>query len=429
MIEGIKTKKLFAAVESRVGWLTALATIPAGAAGLLLKDIISDAFLNPQIAAAALLFTAVILFLSEKLGKKTRKLNQLNWIDATVMGMAQALAIFPGISRSGSTISGGLLRNLDRKNAGQFSFLMSIPIMTAAGLLSMIDLLSMPDLEGFFGVMAIGFITSGIVGFFSIKWLLQYISNHDLTPFAFYCAIIGIGTLAISFLAAPNPIIHAEDTHHSPNLVTYQSSLGWLVPKMQTCTDALPADNLILVNNSKPMEMPSSADIHITYGELESAAPYAYEIGTEKIYFVASIDNPIDVIPNNELLRVISGEINTYTDLFNECASCAITKKSSDAIKIWKYSDDAPLSIHLQQMGSYAFSSTSFIAPTPSHMMRVLKIDPDSIGILPGNLLDQELKIILRDTSMPVGILAHSLEEPDLDMQKWLACLQEEIGK
>jgi len=149
MMQGIREKKPFNTIESRVGWLTALATVPAGLAGLLLKDVIADAFSNPQLAAASLLITAVFLLLSEKLGKKSRKLDQLNWVDAIVMGIAQALAIFPGISRSGSTISGGLYRNLDRKTAGQFAFLMAIPIMTAAGAVSIIDLLSMPALDGF----------------------------------------------------------------------------------------------------------------------------------------------------------------------------------------------------------------------------------------------------------------------------------------
>ena len=141
MISGLREKKPFGTIESRVGWLTALATIPAGLAGLLLKDVISDAFSNPQLAAGSLLITAALLYFSENRGQKTRKLDQLNWIDAIVMGIAQAFAVFPGISRSGSTISGGMLRNLDRKTSGQFAFLMAIPIMTAAGAISLIDLM------------------------------------------------------------------------------------------------------------------------------------------------------------------------------------------------------------------------------------------------------------------------------------------------
>ena len=140
MWDGIRSREPFKTVPARIGWLTILATIPAGVAGLFFKDLISDAFSNPQLAAAFLLVTAGLLLLAEKLGKKKRKLDQLDWKDASVMGVAQAFAVLPGISRSGSTISGGLLRGLERKTAGQFAFLMAIPIMGAAGILSLIEI-------------------------------------------------------------------------------------------------------------------------------------------------------------------------------------------------------------------------------------------------------------------------------------------------
>jgi undecaprenyl-diphosphatase len=429
MIEGLKTRKPFSTIESRVGWLTVLATIPAGIAGLILKDIISDAFLNPQIAAASLLFTALLLFLSEKFGKKQRQLNKLNWKDASVMGTAQALAVFPGISRSGSTIAGGLLRNLDRKTAGQFAFLMAIPIMTAAGVMSVIDLLSMPEIEGFFGVLAVGFVTSGVIGFFAISWLLKYINSHDLTPFALYCAVLGIGTLIISFLSTPKVMQSTETDINDPITISYQSSVSWMVPDMQTCTNALHTTVPILMKSSESMQNPPSAAIHITYGELKDAAPYTYQIGMEDFHFVSSVNNPAKLIPTNLIRRVVSGDITTYKDLFDECTSCANTEDETASIKIWKYPEELSLSIYIQQMLQYSFSSASYIAPTPSHLAQVLKTDPESIGILPGKLVDQGLRIITPETLFSVPVLAHSYEVPNNRLQKWLSCLQEEINK
>jgi len=140
MILGIKNKKPFKEIQARTGWLAILATIPAGLVGLLLKDRVKDAFTRPATVGILLINTAAILFISEKIGKKSRNITTLNWSDAVVMGFSQALSIFPGISRSGSTISGGLLKNLDRKTSGRFAFLMAIPIMAAAGLLSLVEL-------------------------------------------------------------------------------------------------------------------------------------------------------------------------------------------------------------------------------------------------------------------------------------------------
>jgi undecaprenyl-diphosphatase len=427
MIDGVQTKKPFANVESRVGWLTILATIPAGAAGLLLKDTISDAFLNPQLAAISLLFTALILFLAEKIGKKLRQLNKLDWKDATVMGVAQALAVFPGISRSGSTIAGGLLRNLDRKTAGQFAFLMAIPIMSAAGVLSMIDLLSVPNADGFFGVLAVGFITSGVIGFFTISWLLKYISNHKLTPFALYCAILGVGTLSISFLSAPKVLQATETAIDSPITISFNSSAEWIVPAMQTCTDSFPETFPILVKDSETIQDTTSPFIHITYGEMNEKAPYTYQIGTEEVYFVSSVNNPIDSIPDNLLRRVISGEITTYRNLFSECANCASVSEDLESINIWKYPVESPLSIYIQEKAQYKFSSASYIAPTPSHMAQALKTDPAAIGFLPEKMIDQNLKIISPETLLSVPILAYSFEEPDINIHGWLTCLQQEI--
>jgi len=193
MILGIKNKKPFNEIQARTGWLAILATIPASLAGLFLKEHIEDAFTHPAAAGALLIATAGIMAASEKIGKKSRNITTLNSLDAVVMGIFQAFSIFPGISRSGSTISGGLLKNLDRKTAGRFVFLMAIPIMGAAGLLSLFDLIKIPNLSQFLPVMAVGFLTAGIVGFFAIRWLLGYITNHSLLPFAIYCLILGSG--------------------------------------------------------------------------------------------------------------------------------------------------------------------------------------------------------------------------------------------
>ncbi len=126
-LQGIIQRRPFGSPQANMGWYLILATIPAGIFGLLVKDKVEAAFQSPVATALFLLGTAAILFISEWIGKRTRPLESLTWKDALWIGCAQAISIFPGISRSGSTIAGGLLRNIERKSAARFSFLMSIP--------------------------------------------------------------------------------------------------------------------------------------------------------------------------------------------------------------------------------------------------------------------------------------------------------------
>ena len=194
-ILGLVKLKPFADPLARQGWLLILASIPAGLAGLLLKKAVDQAFQSVVITGVFLLVTALFLTAAEWIGKRRRSLETLGWLDAVLMGVGQALAIFPGISRSGATMSAGLARDLDRTAAARFSFLMSIPIMLAAGAVEIKDVLDIPGLSGTLPMIGVGFIAAAIVGYFSIRWLLRFITTHSLRPFAVYCA--GLGLLVI----------------------------------------------------------------------------------------------------------------------------------------------------------------------------------------------------------------------------------------
>lgn len=198
--KGIFSGKPFADPRSRLGWLLILATIPAGILGLLIKKTVEAAFHDPKATAVFLFITAIVLIIGEKLGKKERNFDSITWVDALWIGIAQAISIFPGISRSGSTIVGGLVRGLKRPAAARFSFLMSIPVMLAAGGLSILDLRGMPGLTDFLPALIIGFIVSAIVGYIAIRWFISYISNHSLVVFAWYCLALGGLTLIVAYV-------------------------------------------------------------------------------------------------------------------------------------------------------------------------------------------------------------------------------------
>ena len=200
MLSDLWHKQPFRSQDSRLGWLILLACVPAGIAGITIKDIVEAAFASPIATAFFLFGTAILLFIAEKLGSRKRELADTNWIDAIWVGVFQALAIFPGLSRSGATISGGMLRNMQRPAAARFSFLMSIPIMLAAGLLAGVDLVQMPNVTDQLLVFIPGFITAAVTGYLTIRWLLGYLTRRPLYVFSIYCAVMATLTILVYFV-------------------------------------------------------------------------------------------------------------------------------------------------------------------------------------------------------------------------------------
>lgn len=191
MFQGIIRGKPFGSTGAKTGWLLLLSTIPAGILGFILKDTVEKAFASLTATGAALLLTALLLIIAERAGRRNRDIQDMKWMDSIWIGFFQVMAIFPGVSRSGSTISGGMTRNLKRTSAARFSFLMSIPIMLAAGFLAGIDLVNNPQISTQYAVFIPGFISAAAAGYLSIRWLIRYISHHSFYIFAIYCAVVG----------------------------------------------------------------------------------------------------------------------------------------------------------------------------------------------------------------------------------------------
>lgn len=187
--------------DARLGWWILIATLPALVAGYLLKDAVEALFQVPLLEAAIRLLTAALLLtLAEWLAKKSRQLDSMTWLDALVVGLFQVIAVFPGASRSGTTISAGMFRGFDRRSAARFAFLMSVPVMLAAGAYELLGILEMPGLLDFLPILALGFIAAAVVGWFAVKWLLGFLSRHSLYSFAIYCAVVGSICLVMTLL-------------------------------------------------------------------------------------------------------------------------------------------------------------------------------------------------------------------------------------
>jgi undecaprenyl-diphosphatase len=175
-----------------------VASVPAGIIGLTLKDPITALFGEPRVVAFLLLGTALILFIGDRLKQGGRLAEESGPARALFIGLAQALAILPGISRSGSTIVAGLAMGLRPVEAARFSFLIMLPAVSGAALLEFLDVLKGQTTTTLpLPALAAGFISSAVVGYLALQWLLIAIRRRSLTLFACYCALAG--TLALLF--------------------------------------------------------------------------------------------------------------------------------------------------------------------------------------------------------------------------------------
>lgn len=195
-IQAIK-KKSFDDPTAQLALLMILATIPAGFSGLFLNSFFEEVFNLPRVTAFFLFVTAALLIIAEISGQRNRALENINWKDAVWVGLFQVLALFPGISRSGSTITAGMLRNLDRPSAARFSFLISIPLMLGAGANGFYHFLQLPDATGSLSQFAVGSITAAIVGYLSIRWLLKFLNQRSLYIFVIYCIFFAVLNLVL----------------------------------------------------------------------------------------------------------------------------------------------------------------------------------------------------------------------------------------
>ena len=190
-----KSKRNF---DYRMGWMVIAGTIPVGIAGVLLKDLIRENFRNLWITATVLILFSLVFILAERRGKKTRGFEDLTMKDAVVMGLWQCLALIPGVSRSGGTISGGLLLNVDREVATRFSFLLAIPAVLASGLFSLPDAFDPQAGQAASGLqLLVGSGIGFVVGYISIAWLLKFVSNHSFAWFAAYRIPLGLLVMAL----------------------------------------------------------------------------------------------------------------------------------------------------------------------------------------------------------------------------------------
>lgn len=184
--------------KRRAAFLIIAATALTGSIGILFKDRIHALFQSVEITASMLLITGLLLLLSDKVKDANRQEKDMTFMDGIVLGLVQGVALIPGISRSGATITFGIFRKLDRETAAKFSFLLSIPAILGATILESRYALSISDQDII--VYGCGFLIAAVTGFVSLKLLFWVLKNMKLSIFAYYCWFIGITTLIVKIL-------------------------------------------------------------------------------------------------------------------------------------------------------------------------------------------------------------------------------------
>ncbi len=173
--------------DRRLAWLLVVTIIPAGLLGVAGESFFDTYFRERLMLVPVLMAVgALVLLAAERYGRPHRDLDHLNLADAVIIGLAQALALFPGISRSGITIAAGLFRGLRRDSAARFAFLVGIPVIAGAGIWKLREVVAAPSGSIEYGPLVVGFATSAIVGFVAISWLLRYLRTNSLGIFIAY---------------------------------------------------------------------------------------------------------------------------------------------------------------------------------------------------------------------------------------------------
>lgn len=194
---GLRDRSRRSAPDYRLAWLVVAGSIPVGVVGLALKDIIIGPLRSLWVVAAGLIAWSAVMVVAERRATQARGERDLTLKDALIIGVVQCFALVPGVSRSGATISAGLLLGVDRVTATRLSFFLAIPALTAAGLYELKDVDT--AVVGI-GQILVGTLVSFVVAYASIAWLLRFVQHHPITVFVYYR--VGLGLAVIALLGA-----------------------------------------------------------------------------------------------------------------------------------------------------------------------------------------------------------------------------------
>jgi undecaprenyl-diphosphatase len=402
----------FGNFNSRMGWYLILATIPAGLLGITIKSKVEEVFNNPILTASLLFGTAILLVIAEQVGKRTRSIKGMNWKDALWVGIFQAISIFPGISRSGSTISGGMIRDLDRPSATRFAFLMSIPVMIAAGSIGMLDLIKIPNVAAFLSVIAVGFLTAAVVGYLSIRWLLGYITKRSFYPFAIYCAVFASLTIAFGFIVKP-PKEPAKTQSIGITRVSISPTLRWMAPLMNICAREQGNFQMVIMEDPAPSLLESDMAIQFGTDKLEEGKGII--LGSDTIIAITNSSNPVKVLSQTEITAILQGNDTTWPNGLQ--------------INVYIYSPGSEINKTISDLLSVSGNivASAKIAFQPEDVLFNVGRDPAAFGFIPAEIVDESVNVLeiegIEKSGFTREIITYYGSDLTQTQKSWLTCL------
>jgi undecaprenyl-diphosphatase len=199
VLRGVADGRPWAKQEARLAWFILIGTLPIGVCGLLFERFIVGGFRSLYVISGSLIVLGILLWVAEKRAALRRGVESLGWVDSQLIGLAQALALIPGSSRSGTTMTAAMFLGLTREAAARFSFLLGIPAIGAAGLFELRDLLKHGLGDAGLSALAIGIVVSAVSGYLAIDFLLRFLRTRTMYVFVWYR--IGLGFLLLTLLA------------------------------------------------------------------------------------------------------------------------------------------------------------------------------------------------------------------------------------
>ena len=224
--QGLLKRQPFATLESRLAWFVLVGTLPIGLCGLAFKKTIEGSLRSLYVISGSLIVLALILFIVERMASHKRTLADMRWQDAIIVGLWQALALIPGSSRSGTTITGALSLGLRREDAARYSFLLSIPATTLAGIFELKHLMEATERPSAVALWT-GTLVAFASGWAAIAWLISYLRRRSTLIFIIYRVVLGVVLLGLLHQGVLRPLSGVEnvDTPHKPLQVPVEKQL------------------------------------------------------------------------------------------------------------------------------------------------------------------------------------------------------------
>jgi undecaprenyl-diphosphatase len=199
---GIRDRSVRPSLDYRMAWYVIIGSIPIGILGYVFREEIRTAARNLWLVATVLIVFSFVIAFAEYRGRQTRRIEQFRLRDGVIMGLAQAMALVPGVSRSGATLTAGLFLSLTREAAARYSFLLAIPAVVMSGVFSLADVFEHSDRAPSVAQMVVATVIAFAVGYAAIAWLLRFVAHHTLYAFVLYRVLLGTTVLCLLFTGA-----------------------------------------------------------------------------------------------------------------------------------------------------------------------------------------------------------------------------------